>query len=123
MTAEGVASLLEALEKRLGAIELVMLLSDTGGDEAWQLLVSAPALDAMEPSEGAKTVTPIVMEAMPEDEWRSIYQVTVLKAGHPLVQTLHAFGVPQPFVRQVFGITLASTKIPRALIAASRKAA
>jgi len=55
MTAEAVASLLGALEQRLGAITLVMLVSDTGGDETWQLLVSAPALDAMEPSEGVNT--------------------------------------------------------------------
>jgi hypothetical protein len=119
MTAEAVASLLGALEQRLGAITLVMLVSDTGGDETWQLLVSAPALDAMEPSEGVNTLTPIVMEAMAEDDWRSIYQVVVLRTGHPLVKTLHAFGVPQPFVQEIFGVTLASTIIPRAWVVAS----
>jgi hypothetical protein len=123
MNPQAVAKLLAALEDRLGQVELLMLLSDTGSEEAWQLLVSAPALDAMEPSEGVKTLTPIVMETMEGTEWRTIYRVSVLRTGHPLVQTLHAFGVPQPFVQQLFGVTLASTTIPRALVAASPRPA
>jgi len=123
MTPEAVAKLLAALEARLGTVELLMLLSDTGSEEAWQLMVSAHTLDAMEPSEGVKTLTPAVMEVLAEDEWRTIYQVAVLRTGHPLVQTLHAFGVPQPYVQQLFGVTLASTTIPRALVAASKRQA
>jgi len=123
MTVEGVAKLLQGLEHRLGPVELLMLLSETGGDEAWQLLVSARSLDAMAPPEGVETVSPIVMEDLAEEEWRTIYQVSVLRTGHPLVQTLHAFGVPQPFVQQIFGVTLAATTIPRALIAASPRQA
>jgi len=123
LTVEGVSKLLTALEHRLGSVELLMLLSDTGGDEAWHLMVSAQSLDTMAPSEGVSTLTPIVMEAMAGDEWRTIYQVSVLRTSHPLVHTLHAFGVPQPFVQQIFGVTLASTAIPRALIAASAKQA
>jgi len=77
----------------------------------------------MAPSEGVTILTSLVMETMAEDEWRSIYEVAVFKTGHPLVQTLHAFGVPRPSVQQIFGVTLASTTIPRALIAASARQA
>ena len=119
MTVEGVSKLLTALEQRLGPVELLMLVSDTGGDEAWHLMVSAQSLDAMAPSEGISRLTPILMEALAEAEWRTIYQVSVLRTGHPLVLTLHAFGVPQPLVQQIFGVTLAANTIPRALIAAS----
>jgi len=121
MTAESLAKLLSTLEDQLGPFELVMLLSDTGGSESWELLVSAPALDAMEPSEGAHMITPLLMQTLAEEQWRTIHRVAVLRTGHPLVRTLHAFQVAQPVVQEIFGVTLASIEIPHALVAASAK--
>jgi hypothetical protein len=123
MTAESVAKLLATLERQIGPFELVMLLSDTGGSDSWELLVSARDLDGMEPSEGAQRITSLLMETLAQEQWRTIHRVAVLRTGHPLVRTLHAFQLAQPVVQEIFGVTLASIEIPHALVAASAKQA